>query len=236
MCECVITFIQKMMNSNFIVEDLGNKKRNLGNIQKCHPNMTRHKNPSSKEECGLLEDGFWGSEVESSAGAHMASLLLPRVHPLNALSMNSRLLEMLAPQTTSLPSLPLLLLLSCSNQNFPRSFPAQTNFITRSFMPIPASPTICFIVFCGMLTGNKWKSHAPKCPWIKFGKWGNEIQKTLLGFNMLASSKRRPQSGYLFLISIFYLGNSFRDFNLFCFCTCIRIQISARRSAEKQII
>lgn len=35
MHKCIITAIPKEMNLNFIVEDLGNTKINLGNTQKC---------------------------------------------------------------------------------------------------------------------------------------------------------------------------------------------------------
>lgn len=37
MQKCIITSIPKMLNANFIVEDLGNLKVNLGSVQKCHP-------------------------------------------------------------------------------------------------------------------------------------------------------------------------------------------------------
>lgn len=37
MHESILTFIPEVMISNFMIEDLGNIKTNLGNVQKCHP-------------------------------------------------------------------------------------------------------------------------------------------------------------------------------------------------------
>lgn len=143
----------------------------------------------------VLEDGWWGSEVELTWGSYSSSPA-PQGAPTQHTEYKLWISQRLPPWTSLLPSLPVLPWLSCRNQNLPHFLPTQVNFIARSFMPRPASPTVSFMVLCGMLICKKWKLYASKMLWVKFGKFWKKIQKILLGFKMSASFKARLRNDF----------------------------------------
>lgn len=128
---------------------------------------------------------------------------------------------------SAVPS-PVLLLFGCSDHIFPQPQAAPANFATRSFMPRPVSPPVCYMFSVEYAWVKRKNYMSQKCPWVKFGKWCNKIQKILWGFSALALPKRRMQNGHLFLISIFYLVSNFIDSNMFYFHTYFRVWFSAR--------
>ena len=143
----------------------------------------------------VLEDGWWGSEVELTWGSYSSSPA-PQGAPTQHTEYKLWISQRLPPWTSLLPSLPVLPWLSCRNQNLPHFLPTQVNFIARSFMPRPVSPAVSFMVLCGMLICKKWKLYASKMLWVKFGKFWKKIQKILLGFKMSASFKARLRNDF----------------------------------------
>lgn len=170
-------------------EDLGNRKINLGNAQKCRawPDgkiLALENNASSR---------FSGNEAEPLAGAQREPLLLPPVHPVSTLSMNLGPPEMLALRTASPPSQSVPVPRSCSNANTQQTLSAQAHLL-------PGAPClerhlpVCFMGLWGVLSGQQWQAHAPKTPLGQVWEI-DKPPKTLLGFGMFPSCKRRLENG-----------------------------------------
>lgn len=92
-------------------------------------------------------------------------------------------------------------------------------------MPRAAPPSL----FRGALGSAEWSTVTSACPENAPGSsLGNrQTSKDLVRFRYVPLLQEKARE-WLFLIHLFYLGNSSRDSNLFSFYTSTRIQIPAK--------